>query len=72
MSGTELVNPDFVALARAYGAHAESVGRNDTFAAAVERALACGRPALIEVQMDPEAITPGTTLSAIRESAQGA
>ena len=72
VAGTDLVNPDFVALAQAYGVHAEAVSRNDTFAGAVERALACGRPALIEVQLDPEAITPGTTLAAIRDSAQGA
>ncbi len=42
VNGTELVNPDFTALARAYGAHAESVRRTDEFAPAFERALASG------------------------------
>jgi acetolactate synthase I/II/III large subunit len=64
--GTDLVNPDFVALARAYGAHAELVERNQDFAEAFERALAVGRPALVELRVDPEAITPQATLSAIR------
>jgi acetolactate synthase I/II/III large subunit len=64
--GTDLVNPDFVALARAYGAHAELVERNQNFADAFERALAAGRPALVELRVDPEAITPQATLSAIR------
>jgi len=64
--GTDLVNPDFVALAAAYGAHAERVERSEDFAEAFERALAAGRPALLELRVDPEAITPGATLSAIR------
>jgi acetolactate synthase-1/2/3 large subunit len=64
--GTDLVNPDFVALAEAYGAHAERVERSDDFGAAFERARAAGRPALLELPVDPEAITPRATLSAIR------
>jgi acetolactate synthase I/II/III large subunit len=64
--GTHLVNPDFVALARAYGAHAERVERSADFADAFERALAAGRPALLELPVDPEAITPAATLSEIR------
>ena len=68
--GTALSNPDFVALARAYGAHGELVERTDQFAAAFERALSSGRPALLEVRLDPEAITTRTTLSAIRKAAQ--
>ena len=42
--GTDLVNPDFAALARAFGAHGETVERTDEFAPALERALAAGRP----------------------------
>jgi acetolactate synthase I/II/III large subunit len=64
--GTDLVNPDFVALAHAYGAYAEAVDRSDDFPEAFERALAAGRPALLELRVDPEAITPRATLSAIR------
>ena len=67
--GTDLVSPDFVALAEAYGAHGELVERNEDFAAAFERALEADRPALVELRVDPEAITPQTTLSAIRAGA---
>ena len=64
--GTDLVNPDFVALARAYGALGETVTRTEEFAPALERALAAGKAALIEIRLDPEAITPRQTLSEIR------
>jgi acetolactate synthase-1/2/3 large subunit len=66
---TALHNPDFAALARAYGAHGELVQRTEDFAPAFERAAASGRPSLIELRIDPEAITTRTTLSAIREQA---
>jgi acetolactate synthase-1/2/3 large subunit len=69
VSGTELKNPDFAALARAYGAHGETVVKTEEFAPAFERCLKAGTPALIEVKLDPEAITSRTTLSAIRETA---
>jgi acetolactate synthase-1/2/3 large subunit len=67
--GTSLVNPDFAALARAYGAHGETVRRTAEFAPALERALACGKPALVELVYDPQIITPNTTLDAIRAQA---
>jgi acetolactate synthase-1/2/3 large subunit len=67
--GTELKNPDFAAYARAFGGHGETVTRTEEFAAAYERAAASGKPALIELRIDPEAITPATTLSAIRANA---
>jgi acetolactate synthase-1/2/3 large subunit len=67
--GTDLVNPDFVALAESYGAYAERVERSSAFADAFERALASGRPALLELRVDPEAITPSATLSEIRSGA---
>ena len=67
--GTELHNPDFAAYARAFGGHGETVERTADFAPAFERAAASGKPALIELRIDPEAITPATTLSAIREKA---
>ncbi|HZT45316.1 MAG TPA: thiamine pyrophosphate-binding protein [Gaiellaceae bacterium] len=63
---TDLVNPDFVALGRAYGCHAALVERNEDFPAAFEDALAAGRPALLELRVDPEAITPRATLSQLR------
>ena len=64
--GTDLVNPDFVGLAEAYGAHAELVERTEDFADAFERALQAGRAAVLELRVDPELITPRATLSAIR------
>jgi len=56
--GTDLVNPDFAALARAYGAHGEVVERTGDFTPAVERALAAGGPALLELRTDPELLRP--------------
>ena len=67
--GTDLVNPDFVALAESCGAYAERVDRTADFADAFERALAAGRPALLQLRVDPEAITPSATLSEIRAAA---
>jgi acetolactate synthase I/II/III large subunit len=67
--GTDLVNPDFAAYARAFGAFGETVERTDDFAPALERALASGVPAVVALRIDPEAITPRTTLSAIRAAA---
>ena len=67
--GTDLRNPDFAAYARAFGAHGETVERTADFASAFERAYNAGKPALIELRIDPDAITPATTLSAIREKA---
>ena len=63
---TDLVNPDFVAYAKAFGCHAALVERNKDFPAAFEEALAAGRPALLELRVDPEAITPRATLSELR------
>jgi acetolactate synthase-1/2/3 large subunit len=67
--GTALVNPDFAALARAYGASGEIVTRTDEFGPAFERARLARAPALLELRIDPEAITPTTTLSALRSAA---
>jgi acetolactate synthase I/II/III large subunit len=70
VAGTELVNPDFVAWAHAFGGYGELVVRSEDFPAALERALGEGRPALLELRVDPEAITPRQTLSEIRAAAQ--
>jgi acetolactate synthase-1/2/3 large subunit len=67
--GTELKNPDFAAYARAFGGHGETVLKTAEFEGAFERALAAKAPTIIHVKVDPEAITPTTTLSAIREAA---
>jgi acetolactate synthase-1/2/3 large subunit len=64
--GTDLVNPDFVAFARSFGAHGALVERGEDFAPAFEAALAEERPAVIELRVDPDAITPRATLTQIR------
>ncbi|WP_160009656.1 thiamine pyrophosphate-binding protein [Rhizobium sp. 18055] len=66
--GTGLTNPDFAALARAYGGHGETVEKTADFAPAFERARASGKPSIIEVKLDPEAITPTRTLSEISQT----
>ncbi len=65
---TDLENPDFAAFARASGGHGETVGKTEDFAAAFERCLASGKPAIIDLAFDPEAITPSRTMSEIRGS----
>jgi acetolactate synthase I/II/III large subunit len=64
--GTALVNPDFAALARSYGAHGETVRATAEFAPAFERALAAGRPALLHLLVDPQALTMNASLDALR------
>jgi acetolactate synthase-1/2/3 large subunit len=63
VSGTELVGPDFVALAQAFGAYAERVEATDSFAAAFDRACVAARPAVLELVMDRDQITPDRRLS---------
>ena len=74
ISGTALHNPDFAALARAYGAHGDVVNASEEFAPALQRALAHTRatdlPALIELRYDGNLITPNATLASIREMAE--
>lgn len=69
VSGTDLFNPDFVALARAYGGHGELVENDADFPAAFERARDSGCLAIIELRLDPEALTTGATLSQTRNTA---
>ncbi|MEZ5842848.1 MAG: thiamine pyrophosphate-binding protein [Hyphomicrobiaceae bacterium] len=64
--GTSLVNPDFAMFARSFGGHGETVERTEDFAAAFERAVASRKPAIIELKIDPEALSPRATLSEIR------
>ena len=67
--GTDLENPDFPALARAYGAYGERVERTEDFEAAFERALASGTPSVLELPVDPERISPRVKLSELRKGA---
>lgn len=63
ISGTDLVNPDFVAFARSFGLPAERVEETEDFEPAFARALESGGPALIELRPDPDAISPTTSLT---------
>ena len=69
VSGTELRNPEFADLARAHGGFGARIERTEEFAPAFEAALASGRPAILHIRIDPEAITPRQSLSQIREAA---
>jgi acetolactate synthase-1/2/3 large subunit len=70
VSGTDLANPHFAALARAFGAVGEIVEETSQFAGALERSMASGKPAVIELRIDPQAITPNATLDGLRAAAQ--
>jgi len=72
VSGTELFNPDYAALAQAYGGYGELVERTEDFPAAFARAQASGLPAVIELRLDPEALAPGQELSAARQQGEKA
>jgi acetolactate synthase-1/2/3 large subunit len=65
--GTDLRNPDFAALAESYGALGLRVNATEEFAGAFEQATKAGRPALIHIKMDAEAISPTTTISKLRD-----
>ena len=69
ISATDLRNPDFAAYARAFGGFGVSVERTEDFPAAFRAAEASGKPAIVRLAIDPEAITPGTTLAKIRAKA---
>ena len=69
VSATDLTNPDFAALARAYGGHGETVEETAEFAPAFERALASGKPAIVHCRLDPQASTPSATLDSLRAAA---
>ncbi len=69
VSATSLRNPDFAALARAYGGHGETVRKTAEFAGALARSRASGKPSIIHCLIDPEAITPARSLSDIRNAA---
>ncbi|TAG13772.1 MAG: thiamine pyrophosphate-binding protein, partial [Rhodobacterales bacterium] len=71
VSGTGMVNPDFVALAKAYGFHAERVETTEAFPAAFARACASATGAVLDLAISAEALTPRASLSAIRAAAQG-
>ncbi len=69
VSGSDLFNPDFVALARAHGWQAQRVDTTDDFEPALERALNAFGPTLLHLKLDTNIITSRTTLSALRAAA---
>jgi acetolactate synthase-1/2/3 large subunit len=69
VSATVLKNPDFAAYARAFGGFGVTVEKTDDFAGAFRAAQASGKPAIVHLKVDPEAITPATTLTKLREQA---
>ena len=70
VSGTDLFNPDFAALARAYGWRAETIATTAQFEPAFAAALASGQPTLLHLKLSSDVITSRTTLGAIRDAAQ--
>jgi acetolactate synthase-1/2/3 large subunit len=67
--GTALKNPDFAAYARAFGGFGATVEKTADFAPAFEAAQESGKPAILHLKVDAEAITPSMTLGRIRERA---
>jgi len=68
VSATKLKNPDFAAYAKAFGGYGERVETTEEFGPAFERAVASGKPAILHCIVDPEAITPTTTLTKLRQA----
>ena len=69
ISGTQLKNPDFCGYAQVFGGHGERVTSTEEFAPALARARASGKPAILHCLLDPQAITPTSTLDGIRSAA---
>lgn len=68
VSGTDIVNPDFVAIASGYGMWSERITKTNEFAPAFEKAMAASGGALLELVVDIEGLTPRATMSQIRGS----
>ncbi|MFQ6553596.1 thiamine pyrophosphate-binding protein [Aestuariibius insulae] len=71
VSGTELANPDFAALARAYGGQGWVVERTDDFPAIYQEVADCSGLRIIELKVDPEALSTGQSLSDVRAAGKG-
>lgn len=66
VSGTALTNPDFARFIEAFGGHGEIVEKTEELVPAVQRALASGKPALVEIRMNPEQVTNRATIDDLR------
>ena len=69
VSGTALTNPDFAKFIEAFGGHGEIVETTDQLVPAVKRAIASGKPALVEVRTNPEQVTNRATIAELRAQA---
>ena len=69
VSGTALTNPDFARFIEAFGGHGETVSATTDFTPAFRRAVASGKPAVIELRTDPEQITSRATITQLRAAA---
>jgi acetolactate synthase-1/2/3 large subunit len=69
VSGSDLFNPDFAALARAFGWHGEFIDHTEAFEPALQRALQRGTPTLLHLKLDTEVSTSRSTLSQLRAAA---
>jgi acetolactate synthase-1/2/3 large subunit len=69
VSATKLKNPDFRGYAEVFGGHGERVKTTEEFGPALARARASGKPSILHCLLDPEAITPGASLTQIRDAA---
>ncbi|WP_232478445.1 thiamine pyrophosphate-dependent enzyme [Roseomonas rosulenta] len=72
VSGTALTNPDFAKFIEAFGGHGEIVETTEQLVPAVKRALASGKPAVVEVRTNPEQVTNRATIADLRAQAQKA
>jgi acetolactate synthase-1/2/3 large subunit len=72
VSGSSLTNPDFCKFIEAFGGHGETVTATEEFVPAFRRAIASGKPALIEIRTDPEQITTRATIAQLRAAAGAA
>jgi acetolactate synthase-1/2/3 large subunit len=70
--GTALRNPDFAAYARAFGGFGATIERTEDFAAAFKAARESGKPSILHLKADPEAISPSISLTALREKSLAA
>jgi acetolactate synthase-1/2/3 large subunit len=71
VSGTALTNPDFARFIEAFGGHGEVVTATDELVPAYKRAVASGKPAIIEVRMNPEQVTNRATIADLRAQSTG-
>ena len=69
VSGTALTNPDFARMMESFGGHGEVVETSESFGPAFRRAVASGKPALIELRQNPEQITSRATIAQLRAGA---